>query len=46
MTKQVLADHLGLPLAVDKATEQKVVQYHADMEREMSENKPFASGGY
>lgn len=38
MTKQVLADHLGLPLAVDKATEQKVVQYHADMEREMSEN--------
>lgn len=38
ITKQVLADHLGLPLTVDKATEQKVIQYHTDMEREMSEN--------
>lgn len=38
MTKQVVADHLGLPLIMDKDTEQKVVQYHADMKREMSEN--------
>ncbi|MFL2099168.1 competence/damage-inducible protein A [Desemzia sp. FAM 24101] len=38
ITKQVLADHLGLSLRVDEKTEQQITNYFNEMKREMTTN--------
>ncbi|MBM6613389.1 competence/damage-inducible protein A [Desemzia sp. RIT804] len=38
ITKQVLAEHLGLPLRIDGKTEQHITEYFGKMKREMSTN--------
>ncbi|MFL2104502.1 competence/damage-inducible protein A [Desemzia sp. FAM 23991] len=38
ITKQVLADHLGLSLRVDEKTDQQITNYFNEMKREMATN--------
>lgn len=38
ITKQVLADHLGLSLRVDEKTDQQITNYFNEMKREMTTN--------
>lgn len=38
ITKQVLADHLVLPLRIDEKTEQQITKYFGDTKREMTAN--------